>query len=181
MSRVKHSTFMDTVVPGVVTAALLLPLWGVSRVMPQFNYESSGAGHSQGNLQLRVGPGVWGTVWRDNNGEFVPFVDPITGDPIYGCVYPRESGHRFINGYLVAGANAGTDTVSSFGTFSTDDMYYNGSRWKVSTRDVNKPYYSSEARSMLDLECRFYDTAIWRNPWPTEIWDFNHFYPLEVV
>jgi len=172
---------MDQVVPGIVAALVSLPFWGFSHASSQFNYESFGAGHSQGNIQLRVQPSYWGTVWRDDNGEFAPFMDPITGDAIYGCVYPRESGHRFMDGHLVAGAIAGKDTVSSFFSFSPDNFFYNGSRWKVSTRDMSKPYYSPEARSMLDLECRFYDTAVWLNPWPTAIWDFNHFYPLEVV
>ncbi|MCX6835778.1 MAG: hypothetical protein NTW07_11740, partial [candidate division Zixibacteria bacterium] len=160
---------------GLACSAGLPVLWGVSALGRE-----SGVAHSQGNIQLVVGAGGWGFI-GGLPGAYFPFVDPITRDTIYGCVYPRESGNMFIYGSLFVGAVLGRDTIVARDiNWSTDTA--SGQIWKIAGNDPSQPYYSPTARSDLDLECKFTDTIINNHgtiTWPP--WDTYQQIPLGLV
>jgi len=127
------------------------------------------AGHNQGNIQLTVTPGGWGSLlW--NGTEMLPYVDPLTQDTIYGCVYPRGSGNQFIDGFIFATAVVGSDTLSSYFGIRIDSSTHNAI-WKIRSADISHPFYSPDARSELDLTCAFYDTVAFNLPDQGGLWD----------
>lgn len=52
------------------------------------------AAHSQGNIQITMTAGRYGRP-EVNNSQYSPYVDPITHDSVYGCIYPRGSRSLF--------------------------------------------------------------------------------------
>ncbi len=128
--------------------------------------------HSQGNLQLTIGPGEFGSVgWSDK--KWLPYYDAITGDSVYGCVYPRESGAMYMQGQMVLGAISGRDTIANWYALS-------GEPWQIGSSNPGLTYYSPTAHSDLDIEYRLadtiaYDTIYWTN------WERGPYVPLEIV
>jgi hypothetical protein len=138
------------------------------------------AAHNQGNIQLTVSPGEWGLIPYRLFGhlmESFPCFDPITGDSIDGCIYPRGSGNFYIDGFLSAGGVAGGDTLFTWFWEHSYALAFDGSFWRIMSSDPTSPHHSLKARSALDLECRFADTArlpdydIW------DLWDYERSEP----
>ncbi len=63
-----------------------------------------------------------------------------------------------MNGNVAVCGISGSDTLLS--SFLWSDPRIFDSLWNVESSDVSSEYYSTEAHSPLDLECRFYDTAV---------------------
>ena len=133
--------------------------------------------HSQGNLQLTIEPGQWGgTPWSQTG--YLPVYDPITGDSIYGCEYPRGSQRMYWSGDLVLGAVSGRDTLATWiwGSGIGD----RASLWKIRSSHPSSPYYSRHASSDLDLECLLHDTVTRPIIYWTR-WEWAPHLPLEVI
>jgi len=177
-SQERTASVLKQIVKATTMAAIMWPICITSSVTSQDFVEWDGIAHSQGNIQLSIQPGGWGWLAEDEGG-WIPLVDPFTHDIIYGCVYPSGSRHMYLDGRFIAGGIADHDTVFSFGVYEEDSLFHKGSWWRATTLDASKPHYSPEARSLLDLECVFYDTAA-VNYGMSHIWDFNHQYPLEI-
>ena len=115
------------------------------------------AAHTKGNMQLAVG----------NNGQFGTFggtiIDPITGDQIQSCIYPKNSDIVFLwVGALWIGAVVGRDTLVSC---ATEDFYsmrefwpQPGDSFKFESIDENSQFYSDYALSEEDIFCTYTDT-----------------------
>jgi hypothetical protein len=141
------------------------------------------AAHSQGNIQLTLFPGRWGfPQWKGTGGigEEVAYVDPITLDSIYGCIFPRGSGNTFIDGFLIVGGVSDDDTLVSFGTFLIDSFSYGGV-WRALSNDVSSPIFALEAKSELDLLCRFADTIPFSGRDDGDLWSIGPTTPTGVV
>lgn len=128
------------------------------------------AAHNQGNIQLTVQPGSW--------GNYGPIYDPITGDSVLGCVFPRGTQNLFLQADLLIGAVRGGDTVATW--FWNMDYADLGSIWRVTGSDLGADYYSPKAHSALDLATTFHDT-IARNDLYWARWELVLPVPLEVV
>jgi hypothetical protein len=131
--------------------------------------------HNQGNIQTPIVPGGW-TVF---NLLALPIdsliVDPITNDTIPGTVYPRGTRNVYMDGLIEILGLSGDDTLSSsFQTWPNPLVF--DSSWEIRSSDVSSSYYSPEARSDLDIECTYYDTAI--IPW--QAWDPRPHVPLGI-
>jgi len=141
----------------IVSLTMLLACWA------GFAYAQEGydrlAAHSQGNIQLTVHPGGWGHIVRAH-GANLPYIDPITNDSIYGCEYPRGSRNIFPDGILHIAGVSGSDTLELLEPHWINELVWDR-QWRKRSTDKSQPHYSSEAKSDLDLECRFYDTAVY--------------------
>lgn len=119
--------------------------------------------HSRGNMQLVVA----------NNGQFGTFggniIDPITGQQIQSCIYPKNSNVVFLwVGALWIGGIVGRDTLVSC---ATEDFYNVREFWPdaklreddlgftVESNDGASSYYSENARSEEDYYCEYTDTV----------------------
>ncbi|MCD6249292.1 MAG: hypothetical protein J7J98_03025, partial [candidate division Zixibacteria bacterium] len=171
------------IVKSIARTVLLLLIvvgWGTI-AKSQIEYDFMAA-HSQGNTQLTVQRGGWGYL-AGRPDEWVPYVDPITSDTVYGCEYPRDSRNWFMEGDLFVGAVVGSDTLV------TSSMEWRwvpcdpATLWHVSSSDRSLPYYSPKARSELDLECRLTDTSRWyiNVQLFDTIWDYGWHEPLGLV
>ena len=171
------------IVKSIARTVLLLLIvvgWAPSSVC-QTHYDLTAA-HSQGNIQLTVQRGGWGYL-AGRSSEWIPYVDPITNDTVYGCEYPRDSRHWFMEGDLFVGAIAGSDTLVTNTWEWRDGPWDPASTWTISSSDRSLPYYSSAARSELDLECRLTDTTRWYENimWIDTIWEYGWHEPLGLV
>jgi len=171
------------VVNGKIRATLILSVmvgWGPPSVCQ--TYYDLTAAHSQGNIQLTVQRGGWGYL-AGMSSEWLPYVDPITNDTVYGCEYPRDSRHWFMEGDLFVGAVVGSDTLVTntweWRSYSSDPA----TLWYVSSSDRNRSDYSPKARSELDLECQFLDTSRWyfNIALIDTIWEYGWHEPLGLV
>jgi len=161
----------------------LLWLFVIPSLCAGQNAQLALAAHSQGNIQLTVSPGYWGFPEQKWVGGFLyefPFPDPITSDSIYGCIYPRGSGNVYIDGILLAGGKAGDDTLFTFGNFGADSFSY-GDIWRIRSGDRSSQYYSEEAKSELDLQCKFADTSFQRDEIDFDAWHFRRKSPLWIT
>jgi len=114
--------------------------------------------HNQGNIQLVMSnDGGFGDVESDIAGNNLPVLDPLTGEMIFGSVYPRNSGAHYLRGLLWIGARVGNDTIVALGTALNPDVAAFG-EFTLKSLDVTREYYAEDARSQLDLICTFYDT-----------------------
>ncbi len=114
------------------------------------------AAHSQGNIQLTL----------NNHGEIgglhpyfgPPLKDPITGEYIYGCTYPRESKLvYYMDSPLIIGGIVGRDTLVS--AWSLNPEVGALGKFRFESLDINKrDIYSDNAHSDLDIICEYYDT-----------------------
>ncbi len=122
--------------------------------------------HSCGNLQLSV----------CNSGKFgvTEAIDPVTGDSVFGCVYPRGSYRRYCAVDLSVGAVVGTDTLVSNPWEIAPEAGSN--KFTILSRDPRSIYYSTNARSQLDLICKYYDN--YQVPFQTTGWDVRKHIPL---
>ncbi|MCX6834881.1 MAG: hypothetical protein NTW07_07070, partial [candidate division Zixibacteria bacterium] len=102
----------------------------------------------------------------------------MTGDSIYGCIYPRGSGNRFIDGLFLGGGVSGNDTLFTW-VGRVDSLTY-GSLWWIRSSDPTSPDYSIRAKSDRDLECRFTDTMLYGNDNNASIWDWRRSAPLGI-
>ena len=110
--------------------------------------------------------------------RYIPHYDPITGDSVLGCGYPRGSGNIYMQGDLLVGAVAGRDTIATwFWNIEYPDL---SSIWRVSGSDPGVSYYSPKARSALDLETVFFDTAV-RTDLYWARWEWVLPIPLEIT
>ena len=167
-----------------LTAVKVAVFLAASCMIPQTvavaqDYSPYYAGHNQGNIQLTVTSGAWGALpyrWSGPAYEEYPWVDPITGDSIYGCVYPRGSGNVYIDGMLMCGGVAGKDTLFARLPGETDSLYHGGIWW-VRSSDPASTYYSREAKSDLDLQCKYADTALSGRDVDWGIWDWRRSAP----
>ena len=137
---------------------IFLPAWLILPIVGAQDYPLDVKSHSQGSLQLTVvAAGGWGDLV--GTGErWLPYIDPITGDSIYGCVYPRNSHNLFFGSLPAFGALSGADTMFSH----WDGLTSQGMRvpiWRLASTDISQPYYSSGAYSNLDLETQFHDSV----------------------
>jgi hypothetical protein len=134
------------------------------------------AAHNQGNMELTVEPGAWGHLaWSGT--VCIPQYDPITGDSVYGCAYPRDSHNMYVEADLVLGAVLGTDSIATW-FFDIGARDY-PSLWRISSTDKSSTHYSSNAHSDLDLETRFVDTTQVRIQWAD--WKVQDPVPLMIV
>lgn len=158
-------------------AAASAPFWTPAQAYGQGYWNL--ASHSQGNIQLNVNPGGWGyTPWSGEQG-WVPHLDVITGDSVYGCEYPRESRNMYLCGELTLAAVAGRDTLCS-APWGFDPFRESETPWQVRSSNPASTYYSPEARSDLDLECPIEDTIAHDTlSWTT--WERGPHVPLEVI
>jgi hypothetical protein len=151
-----------------VLAACLI-IWGFPVEAVCQSEDSYWRAHNQGNLSLTLEVAGWGDL--PSNGEvLIPYYDPITGDSVYGCSYPRGSRHKYFLGDLVIGAVSGRDTIATwfFSAFWHDPY----SLWHIRSSDPTSPYYSADARSSLDLVGEFTDTTqinIWWMDWKRQL------------
>jgi hypothetical protein len=132
------------------------------------------AAHSQGNIQLSLwNSGILGPLGVDN-----PRVDPITGDTVRGCIYPRNSGVYYTHAWLVIGGVRGRDTLSSDGGFEmvTEDPPIGS--FEYGSIDRSKAYFAEWANSELDLICQYTDTVTDPNIVPFGYWDNRPHKPL---
>ncbi|MCD6249342.1 MAG: hypothetical protein J7J98_03290, partial [candidate division Zixibacteria bacterium] len=132
---------------------------GMTQFEPETHYELL-AGHSQGNIQMTIVPGGWGYI-RAIHDQYDPYVDPITNDSIYGCTYPTGSGNTFTSGsdmFMIGVSDS--DTLDLPYLVWTNPLIWDR-RWKKQSTDKSQPHYSPRARSDLDIECTFYDTAVY--------------------
>jgi len=114
--------------------------------------QAQGVAHSQGNLQLSVGGGGFGSYYF-RAGQPVSDFDPLNGDSVYGCVYPRGSYHHYLRADLHIGAVVGRDTlVSNYWEMSSEGLPY-----VIETRNRSKAQYSPKARSELDITETIFD------------------------
>ncbi len=118
------------------------------------------AAHNRGNIQLAVGNnGTFGT-----EGRTIP--DPLTGQSIASCVYPKGSEVVFLwVGALWIGAVVGRDTLVSC---ADEDWYQTYEFWPdpkpaggfiMRSIDVNSKNYSPNAYSEEDYICYYTDTV----------------------
>lgn len=117
------------------------------------------AAHNRGNIQLAVGNnGTFGT-----EGGTIP--DPLTGQAIASCVYPKGSDIVFLwVAALWVGAIVGRDTLVSC---ADEDWYETYEFWpdlkpagdfRLQSIDINSENYSPEAYSEEDYICYYTDT-----------------------
>ncbi|HOD66655.1 MAG TPA: hypothetical protein PK186_00405 [candidate division Zixibacteria bacterium] len=121
--------------------------------------------HSRGNIQLAVA----------NNGTFgtlgTTIADPITGEAIQACVYPKNTDLVYL--WVAAvwiGAVVGRDTLVSVGNedfyvteeFSPVDYDWEDLQpplgFKYRSIDINSSWYHPEALSEEDIICTYADT-----------------------
>ena len=129
----------------------------------QQNYSSANdpivyyAAHTRGNMQLAVANnGSWGTFGQNIS-------DPITGQQIQSCVYPKNSEIVFLwVGAMWIGAVVGRDTLVSC---ATEDYYQVQEFWPdpndsfyVESIDESSPFYSENALSEEDIISVYTDT-----------------------
>ena len=118
------------------------------------------AAHNRGNIQLAVGNnGTFGT-----EGRTIP--DPLTGQAIASCVYPKGSEIVFLwVGALWIGAIVGRDTLVSC---ADEDWYQTYEFWPdpkpagdfiMQSIDINSENYSPDAYSEEDFTCYYTDTV----------------------
>ncbi|MEA1980067.1 MAG: hypothetical protein U9N54_03735, partial [candidate division Zixibacteria bacterium] len=118
------------------------------------------AAHNRGNIQLAVGNnGTFGT-----EGRTIP--DPLTGQSIASCVYPKGSDIVFLwVGALWIGAVVGRDTLVSC---ADEDWYQTYEFWPdpkpagdfiMQSIDVNSENYTPDAYSEEDYICYYTDTV----------------------
>ena len=137
------------------TLAILAPPAAFSQSV---TYESQLAAHSQGNIQLTVVVGGEMGAWSYKDGLHAPFIDPITGDEVFGFVYPRGFAHALGGGSQLSGGVIGNDTVIiSPGEHSPAGPLYD--RFMASSTDQSKTYYLPSAHSELDLVSVCADTS----------------------
>ncbi len=117
------------------------------------------AAHSQGNMQLIIrNNGTFGSGWDAPE-------DPITGDHLRSCVYPKNSDliYLYMTGLWV-GAVVGRDTLVSCGA---EDMYCTYEFWpeaepfgqmKYMSIDPTNSLYDEDAYSEQDILCEYTDT-----------------------
>jgi hypothetical protein len=122
--------------------------------------------HSCGNLQL--------SVCNDGKLGSAETIDPVTGDTVYGCVYPRGSYVGYSSVSLCIGAVVGKDTLVSNPWEIAPE---NGSgEFAVLSSDPRSTYYSINGRSQLDLICEYYDN--YQVPFQIGGWDVRKHIPL---
>ncbi len=128
--------------------------------------------HTRGNMELAI----------TNDGTFGTFgstiTDPVTGDPILSCVYPKGSDILYL--YVAAfwiGAVVGRDTLVSCGS---EDFYNTREFWpeapplgdpRLLSSDQSSPFFSEAAISEEDILVTYYDTLT--NPGNTGIDEFD--------
>ena len=135
------------------------------------------AAHSQGNIQLELNN--HGEIGERNPYHAGPIKDPITGEYLYGCTYPRGSKLVYVvdAGPMIGGI-VGRDTLVSAWAFNPE--LGSIGKFKFQSIDVNKrDIYSESARSELDLICEYYDTITRRDLVWTPYCDDSHI-PLEL-
>ncbi len=112
--------------------------------------------HSQGNLQLSVSNAgkIGETIWGPSSA--IAIVDPVTGDSVYGCVYPRGSYNSYFGFGLHVGAIVANDTLVSNSWEMAPDVAPFGA-FAILSGDPRSVSFSPNARSQLDLICEFYD------------------------
>ncbi|MCX6835355.1 MAG: hypothetical protein NTW07_09535, partial [candidate division Zixibacteria bacterium] len=137
----------------------------------------SKAAHSQGNLQLTIDePGAFG-VWSENLVTLRAKVDPLNGDSVYGCIYPRGSGHRYLQASLCLGAVVDGDSLVSSDYEMAPVETQEGS-FSVLAGSIMSEHYSPQARSQLDLLCEYVDWGA--DPLQMLGWDIRPHIPLRV-
>jgi hypothetical protein len=119
------------------------------------------AAHTKGRMTLAIA----------NNGTFGTFgdeiFDPISGDLILSCVYPRNSDILYLYvGAFWIGAVVGRDTLVSCGS---EDFYVSEEFWpeagsfgKFARRSIdrNSQYFSTRAVSEEDILTEYTDTIV---------------------
>jgi hypothetical protein len=125
--------------------------------------------HNQGRLQMTV----------SNTGQFasnrvdMPIVDPLTGDRVIKCEYPRNSGIIYgLDAALAIGGIIDGDTMVSWYEYMPDQAPFGG--FTLQTMDQTQDFYSSSAQSLLDATCHYFDTVT--NP---DVVGYDH-RPLEL-
>lgn len=115
--------------------------------------------HHRGNMQLAVANnGTFGTFGQTIN-------DPLTGDQVQSCVYPKNSNIVFLwVGALWIGAVKGRDTLVSC---ATEDYYNVFEYWpdvkpfgdfQILSNQESSPYYSEAASAEEEYWCEYTDT-----------------------
>jgi len=115
--------------------------------------------HNQGNIQLSMNNlGIVGV--GAENGT----IDPLTGEIIGSCIYPRASSLYYgPRARLWVGAVRGYETRVSTGYWYPHaqefwpDIYPFG-QFDMKSIDIRRDIYSAEAYSELDLTCEYFDT-----------------------
>ena len=160
-SRGKDSALLVSCLRVLGLSLLVLPVVCI----PVNSAHAQYAGHNQGNLQLVTSAdGGFGTIkWGLGNSGPSPIFDPITGDSLYGSVYPSTSGLHYLLGAVEFGGVSGRDTLVSWALELIPDMYPYG-EIKAETTDPSKTYYSPDAFAELDLTYEYTDTSVSRAP-----------------
>ena len=119
-------------------------------------YDGRTAVHSQGNIQLRTGNGG-GFVTSIIEINDQTLIDPITGDRVNLCIYPRGSDIMYLRGELHFGATIDGDTLVS-NAWETGPPEPPFGAFGIMSSDKSSSHFSESARSDLDLTCVHYDT-----------------------
>ena len=149
-ARVRHPALLE-----VATIMLFTTL--VVNLAFARQYDHRTAVHSQGNIQLRTSNfGLLVTHELDNILQ-TP-VDPITGEFVNHCMYPRGSYIRYMQEVsLHLGTIVENDTLvtNAFETGAAEPPF---GAFYIKSSDPSSPYFSESARSQLDLSCVQWDT-----------------------
>jgi len=137
-------------------AVITLFICGLVDLAVARQYDGRTAVHSQGNIQLRTGNGGDFVGSELEFGNVIP-IDPITGDFVNQCMYPRGSKITYLDGMLHFGATIDRDTLVSI-AFETGPPEPPFGAFGIKSSDKSSPYFSESARSELDLTCVYYDT-----------------------
>ena len=146
--------------------------------------------HNKGNIQLAVSnTGIFGTFGAEEP-------DPLTGDIVASCVYPKNSDLVYIwVGALWIGAVVGRDTLVTCGTedfyvtteywpndywmSGLDNQFRNGA-FEYKSVDENSPFFSQGAYSEQDIYCEYDDTRTDPNLVNIDVTDGRPHIPLNI-
>ncbi|HUV30952.1 MAG TPA: hypothetical protein VMY05_07695 [Acidobacteriota bacterium] len=110
--------------------------------------------HNQGNIQftfMNDGNFAWTPRWD-------PAVDPVTGDRVIYCIYPRNSDNVYmLMASLAVGGVVDGDTLVTCAEFWPDLTPYGA--FDYQSIDVSRALYSEKAHSMYDIICQYSDTC----------------------
>ena len=145
------------------------------------------AAHNRGNMQLLIGNN--GTI----GGLGMPWPDPLTGEYILSCMYPKFSNSNYLFvASLWIGAVVGRDTLVSVGNedyFQTREFwptdlwaatpsYIPGFEYK--SLDPDDPFYAVDGMSEQDIICEYDDTKSIIDVTGVDVFDNSIHIPLNI-
>ncbi|RME24364.1 MAG: hypothetical protein D6800_08795, partial [Candidatus Zixiibacteriota bacterium] len=135
-----------------ISIAALFFLEGSATGQPDNTIHISWTAHNQGNIQLTVSNG--GSFGGNDFTNPVP--DPLTGDPVNLCTFPKNSELLYwLFAHLAIGGVYEGDTLVSWREFYPEDGA--SGLFSFSTLDPTRSYYDSATTAELDIMTAYND------------------------